>query len=51
MKALKKGKGKGKVNGRGKGIVEQTPGGDGISRAVALNLGKEMYKANWDTEG
>jgi len=46
-----RGKGKGKGNGKGKGIVKQTPGGDDISRAVALQLQKEMYEADSDTEG
>jgi len=46
-----KGKRKGKGNGNGKGIVEQTPGGDDISRAVALQLQKERYEADSDTEG
>ena len=44
-----KGKGKGKGNGNGKGIVKRTPGGDDISRAVALQ--KERYEADSDTEG
>jgi len=35
-----KGKGMGKGNGKGKGIVKQTPGGDDISCAVALQLQK-----------
>jgi len=48
-KAMEEGKGKG--NGKGKGIVIQTPGGDNISRAVALQLQKEMYEADSDTEG
>jgi hypothetical protein len=46
-----KGKGKGKGNGKGKGIVQHTPGGDDISRAVALQLQKEMTEADFDTEG
>jgi len=46
-----KGKGKGKGNGKGKGIVKQTPGGDDICRAIALQLQKEMYEADLDTEG
>jgi hypothetical protein len=54
-----KGKGKGKAteerkgkgNGKGKGIVKDTPGGNDISRAVALQLQKEMYEADSDTEG
>ena len=44
-------KGKGKGNGNGKGIVKQTPGGDDISLAVALQLQKEMYEADSDMEG
>jgi len=48
-KATEEGKGKG--YGKGKGIVERTPGGDDISRAVALQLQKEMYEADSDTEG
>jgi len=44
-------KGKGKGNGNGKCIVEQIPGGDDISRAVALLSQKEMYEADLDTEG
>jgi len=48
-----KGKGKGKVkgNGNGQGIVKRTPGGDDISRAVALQLQKERYEADSGTEG
>jgi len=46
-----KGKGKGKGNGKRNGIVEQTPGGDDISRAVALQLQKERDEADSDTEG
>ena len=46
-----KGKGKGKGNGKGKRIVEQTPGGGDIARAVALQLQKERYQADSDTEG
>jgi hypothetical protein len=38
----RKGKGKGKGNGKGKGIVKRTPGGDDISRAVTLQLQKQM---------
>jgi len=45
------GKGTGKENSKGKGIVKQTPGGDDISRAVALQLQKEMSEADSDTEG
>jgi len=44
-------KGKGKGNVKGKCIVKQTPGGDDISRAVALQLQKEMHEADSDTEG
>jgi len=39
-----KGKGKAKGNGNGKVIVQQTPGGDILSRADALQLQKEMYE-------
>jgi len=46
-----KGKGKGKGNGKGKGVVKQTAGGDDISHAVALQLQKEMYETDSDTEG
>jgi len=45
------GKGKGKGNGKGKDNVKQTPGGDDISRAVALQLQKERYEADSGTEG
>jgi len=45
------GKGKGKGNSKGKGIVKQTPGGDDISRAVALHMQKEMSEADLGTEG
>jgi len=48
-KPMKEGKGKG--NCKGQGIGKQTPGGDDISRAVALQLQKEMYEADLDTEG
>jgi hypothetical protein len=44
-------KGKWKGNSKGKGIVKQNPGGDDISRAVALQLQKERYEADSDTEG
>jgi hypothetical protein len=50
-KATEEGKGKGKGNGKGKGIVKQTPGGDDISHAIAVQLQKEMYEADSDTEG
>ena len=47
-----KGKGKGKKgNGKGKDIVEQTPGGDDISRAVAFQVQKEISEADLDTKG
>jgi len=39
-KATEEGKGKG--NGKGKAIVKQTLGGDDISRAVAVQLQKEL---------
>ena len=44
-------KGKGNRNRKGTGIVQHTPGGDDISRAVALQLQKEMYEADSDREG
>jgi len=54
-KATENGKGKGKRKGqgnsKGKGIVKQTPGGDDISRAVALQLQKEVWEADLNTEG
>jgi hypothetical protein len=37
--------------GKGKCIVKQTPGGDDISCAIALQLQKERYEADSDTEG
>jgi len=43
-----KGKRKGKGNGQGKGMVIHTPGGYDISRAVALQLKKEMSVADLD---
>jgi len=43
--------GKGKGNSKGKGIVKQTPGGDDISCAIAMQLQKEMYEADSDMEG
>jgi hypothetical protein len=46
-----KGKGTGKGNGKGKGIVKQTPGGDDISCAIAVQLQTAMYEADSDTEG
>jgi hypothetical protein len=50
-KATEEGKGKGKGNSTGLGIVKQTPGVDDISCAVALQLQKERYQADSDTEG
>jgi len=50
-KATEEWKGKGKGNGKGKFIVQQTPGGEDISRASGLQLQKEMYEADLDTEG
>jgi hypothetical protein len=50
-KAMEEGKGKGKGSRKGKGIVKQTPGGDDISRAVAVQLQKELYMADTDREG
>jgi hypothetical protein len=46
-----KGKGKGIGNGKGKGIVKQTPGGDDISCAIAIQLKKESYEEDSDTQG
>jgi len=46
-----KGKGKGMGTSKGKGIVQRTPGGDDISCGVALQLQKEWYEADSDTEG
>jgi len=46
-----KGKGKGKGNVKGISFFKQTPGGDDISRAVAVQLQKEMYEAYSDIEG
>jgi hypothetical protein len=50
-KATKEGKGNGKGNGNGKGSVKQGPGGDDISRAIAMQWQKEMYETDSDTEG
>jgi hypothetical protein len=41
-KATEEGKGKGKGNGKGQGQFKQTPGGDNISRAVAVQLQNEF---------
>jgi len=43
----RKEKGKGKGKGKWKGIVKQTPGGDDISRAVAVQLQQDMYEADF----
>jgi hypothetical protein len=50
-KGKEKGNGKGKGIGKGNGIVKRTPGGDDISCAVALQLQKQMSKADLDKEG
>ena len=50
-KAIMQGKGKGNGNCKGKGIVNRTPRGDDISRAVAVQLQKAMYAADSDMEG
>jgi hypothetical protein len=42
---------KGKHNGKEKGAVKQTPGGDDISPAVAVQLEKERFEADSGTEG
>jgi len=39
-----------KGNVERKGIVKRTPGGDDLARTVALQLQKEMYEADSDTE-
>jgi hypothetical protein len=44
-------KGKGMGNGKGNGIVKHTPAGYDNSHAVAVQLQKEMYEADSDTEG
>jgi hypothetical protein len=44
-------KGEGKGNSKGKDIVKQTPEGDDSSRAVAVQLQKEMYEPDSDTVG
>jgi len=49
-KATEEDKGKGKGNSKGKGIVKQTPGGDDIPRAVAVQLQEKMYQAESDME-
>jgi len=45
-KAMEEGMGKGTGHGKGKGSAKQTSGGDDISRAVALQLQKEIYEAD-----
>jgi len=45
-KTTEEGKWKVKGNGKGKGIVKQTPGGDDISLAVAVQLQKAMYEGD-----
>jgi hypothetical protein len=47
-KATEEVKGNGNGNDEGKDIVTQTPGGDDISRAVPVQMQKEMYKADLD---
>jgi hypothetical protein len=47
----RKGHGKGEGHCKGKGSVKHTPGGDDISRAIALQLQKEMSEVDLDTEG
>jgi len=42
--------GEGEGNSKGKGIVEQTPGGDDLCCAVAFHLHKEMSEPELDTE-
>jgi len=46
-----KGMGKRKGNGKGKGNVQNTPGGDNMSRAVALQLQNDMREADNNLEG
>jgi len=50
-KATEKGKGKGKGNDTGNGIDKQTLEAADIPRAVAVQLQKEMYDTDLDTEG
>jgi hypothetical protein len=50
-KVTEEGKRKGKGNSKGKGIVPHTSGGDDISRAVAVQLQREVYEADSDMEG
>jgi hypothetical protein len=50
-KGKAKGKAKGKENCKMKGIAKQTSGGDDVSHAVALQLPKELYEVDSDTEG
>jgi hypothetical protein len=51
MDGKRKGKRKETMEGKGKGIVKSTPGGDDISRAVAVQSEKEIYEADSDTKG
>jgi len=46
-----KGKRKGKGRGNGTGIVEQTAGGDVISRAIESQLQKEMSETDLYMKG
>jgi hypothetical protein len=46
-----KGMGKGKGNSKGKRIVKFTPEEDDISSAVVVQLQKDNYEADSDTEG
>jgi hypothetical protein len=46
-KGKKKGNWMGMGNGTGKGIVEQTPGGDDISCAAASQLQKKCIRQIW----
>jgi len=50
-KPTEKGKGKRKGNGNGNGIVKLSPGGDGISRASALQSQEAMNDADLETDG
>jgi hypothetical protein len=46
-----KGNGKGKGNGTGKVFVNRRLGGDDISRVIAVQLKRDRYQADSDTEG
>ena len=50
-KATKEGKWKGTGHNEGKGSVKQTSGEDDLSRDIGVQLQKEMYEADLDTEG